>query len=175
MIFISSQTASNAASIEFTTGIDSTYNEYVFIFTRINPATDQANFTFQCSTDGGSNYDVALTSTYFNAYHYEADTGANLGYYSGFDQQNGTSYQPLNDHQGNDADQCCAGMLHLFNPSSVTYVKHFYTTNNESGYDEYSQENFMAGFFNTSSAITAISFKMSSGNLDGTIAMYGTG
>ena len=66
-------------------------------------------------------------------------------------------------------------MLHLFNPSSVTYVKHFYTTNNESGYDEYSQENFMAGFFNTSSAITAISFKMSSGNLDGTIAMYGTG
>ena len=139
LIFISSQTASNAASIEFTTGIDSTYNEYVFIFTRINPATDQANFTFQCSTDGGSNYDVALTSTYFNAYHYEADTGANLGYYSGFDQQNGTSYQPLNDHQGNDADQCCAGMLHLFNPSSVTYVKHFYTTNNESGYDEYSQ------------------------------------
>jgi hypothetical protein len=43
MVLISSQTASASASISFTTGIDSTYKEYVFYFVNIHPATNNIN------------------------------------------------------------------------------------------------------------------------------------
>ena len=41
-------------------------------------------------------------------------------------------------------------------------------------YGEYSQDEFIAGYFNTTSAIDEIQFKMSSGNIDaGDICLYG--
>ena len=45
--FISSQTASNSASISFTSGLDSTYKAYKFVFVNINPQTDAQFFQFQ--------------------------------------------------------------------------------------------------------------------------------
>jgi hypothetical protein len=92
MVLISSQTASNSASISFTTGIDSTYKEYQFYFIDIHPRTDDVEFTFNLSTDSGSNY---------------------------------------------------------------------------------TENDYIAGYGNTTSAINAIQFKMDSGNMDGTILMYG--
>jgi hypothetical protein len=49
MILLSTQTASASATISFTSGIDSTYDSYVFKFINIHPATDAAFFTFQVS------------------------------------------------------------------------------------------------------------------------------
>src|SRR6056300_1922782 len=74
LILLSTQTASASATIEFTSGIDSTYDSYVFKFINIHPQTDGQQFRFQTSTDGGSNYGVTLTSTYFIAYHKEDGT-----------------------------------------------------------------------------------------------------
>jgi hypothetical protein len=59
----------HSASIEFTSGIDSTYKEYVFYFVNMHPATDGATFQFQGNASGGSRYNETITSTYFNAYH----------------------------------------------------------------------------------------------------------
>jgi hypothetical protein len=174
MKLISSQTASASASISFTTGIDSTYKEYQFYFINMHPATDDIQFQFNMSTDSGSNYNVTKTTTYFVAWHDEADTSTNLGYRTAEDLAQSTSFQNINNSLGNDSDQICAGSLTLFNPSSTTYVKHFISNTNLYHKDNFSNNVYMAGYGNTTSAINAIQFKMSSGNIDdGTILMYG--
>ena len=171
-VLILSQTASNSASISFTSDIDSTYNVYVFRFMEINPVSG-ARLLFQTSIDGGSNYNVTLTSTAFRSIHDEADTDSGLSYRTAGDQGNGTAYQWLTETIKNDADACGAGEMFLFNPSSTTYIKHFYSTGQILESSDYSQELFIGGYFNTTSALNAISFKMDTGNFDGKIKMYG--
>ena len=173
MVLISSQTASNSASLSFTTGINSTYKEYQFWFIDINPATDDADFQFNLSTDAGSNYNVTKTTTYFRALHNEDDADASLSYLTAQDLAQSTSFQNINNGIGNGADESCAGSLTLFNPSSTTYVKHFISNTNRYGSGDFTVNVFMSGYGNTTSAINAVQFKMSSGNMDGTILMYG--
>ena len=170
---LSTQTASNAASVSFTSGIDSTYKLYIFKFYDVNPATDGSEFQFQVNADGGSGFNETITSSFFRAGHDEANTHTFLSYDTGSDQAQGTAYQRLSTQVGNGADESCAGILHLFNPASTTYVKHFMAEVNEYQSNDYSIDQFLGGYINTTSAIDEISFKMSSGNFDGTIQMYG--
>ena len=173
LIHIQSQTASDSASISFTTGINSTYKEYQFYFIDVHPRTDQAELNFQGSTDGGSNYGVAITSTSFRAFHDEADTLTGLGYQTGADLAQSTAFQTLTNGIGNGADETTVGTLQLFNPSSTTYVKHFIGRCNGYQGANFSIEVNTAGYFNTTSAINAIQFKFDTGNFDGTIALFG--
>jgi len=177
MVLLSTQTASSSASISFTTGIDSTYKEYMFVFNNIHGQTLREDFTFQCSTDGGSNYNTTMTSTFFQTNHAEDDANANFGYLTSNDQAQGTGFQLLARDFSDDNDGSLSGILHLFEPSSDTFVKHFISVFNAmheapSGY--YSNSDRTAGYFNTTSAINAIQFKATSGNIDdGTIQMFG--
>ena len=171
---ISSQTASSSASLSFTTGIDSTYRIYLFKFISIHPASG-GNFLFNMSTDGGSNYNVTKTSTAFKAQHSEAGANESLNYDDGVHLTQSTSYKVLVENTGADADLGCSGYLYLFNPSSTTYVKHFMSTiSMTNGVLPRADVWYMAGYGNTTSAINAIDFKMTSGNIDdGTIQMFG--
>ena len=173
LTLISSQTVTDQASVSFTSGITSTYNEYIFKFYGINPATDQAVFSWQSNAVGGSGFAETITSAAFLAAHNEAGTDASLGYNTGMDEAQGTTFQSLTRTNGNDADQCCAGELHLFNPSSTIYVKNFYSRVNQSHHLDFTQDCFVGGYINTTSAIDEVQFKMDSGNFDGTIMMYG--
>jgi len=173
LILLSTQTASNSASISFTTGLDSTYDEYIFKFINVQPRTDDTSFRFQTSTDGGSNYGVTATTTYFLASHYEDNSATNLAYDTGNDLAQGTGFQYLFSGNGNGADENGVGTLTIFNPSSTTYVKHFISTNQYYHAVNISINSYVAGYFNTTSAINAIQFKMNSGNIDGIIKLYG--
>ena len=173
LILLSTQTASNSATISFTTGLDSTYDMYEFHFIDIHPRTDNVNFTFNMSTDSGSNYNVTKTTTFFRAIHAENDASTQLAYDAGFDLAQSTAFQPLAQNIGSDADQNMAGTLQLFNPSSTTYVKHFISNTSMVEYTDYEFELFVAGYGNTTSAVNAVRFQMSSGNFDGTIKLYG--
>jgi len=174
LTFISSATASASATIEFTSGIDSTYKEYVFYCINMHPASNDVRFQFNLSTNGGSTYAVTKTTTNFIAFHNEADTDAGLQYQGGSDLSQSTGYQDLTEGIGNSNDDSCSGYLHLFNPSSTTFVKHFITNFNKSAGTGYSVNSYAAGYGNTTSAINAVSFKMASGNTDaGTIYMFG--
>jgi hypothetical protein len=174
LILLSTQTASNSANISFTTGLDSTYDEYQFKFINVRPATDNVQLLFNFSTDSGANYNVTKTTTFFYSIHNEADTSTALAYDAPSDLAQSTSYQILVGIIGNDADQNVVGTIQLFNPSSTTYVKHFIATVNNSTYDDQSVETFIAGYGNTTSAINAIRFQMSSGNIaDGVFKLYG--
>ena len=173
LVLLSTQTASASANISFTTGLDSTYDEYIFKFINIHPATNNANFQFNMSTDGGSNYNVVKTSTAFRAYHNEIDDENVLEYTTGEDLAQSTAFQNLNDGIGNDNDQNGSGTLTIFNPSSTVFVKHFITTSNNLKSDT-SINRYFAGYGNTTSAVNAIRFQMSSGNIDdGIIKLYG--
>ena len=175
VVLLSTTTASNAATVSITSGIDSTYGEYIFKFYNINPATNQAHFTFQTSTDGGSSYGLTITSTAFGARHNETDGDYGLQYEANWDLAQSTDYQYMLNYLGSDADECAVGELHLFNPSSTTYVKHFYGRGTWTNGDTVPAafDLGVAGYFNTTSDIDAIQFKMSSGNFDGTIKMWG--
>ena len=173
MTLITTNTASNAASSSFTSSIDSTYKLYIFKFLDLNPATDAVQFTFNGSTDSGSNYNVTKTTTFFRAIHRENNAAASLAYMADNDLAQSTAFQDVIEGIGNGADESGAGTLWLFNPSNTTYVKHFYSTCNSYHNNDLSEQSVMAGYFNTTSAIDAIQFKMSSGNFDGTISMYG--
>jgi hypothetical protein len=170
---ISSQTASNSASISFTSGLTSTYKAYKFVFINVRPATDNANFTFNFSTDSGSNYNVTKTTTYFDTLHDEADTTTGLSYGGSFVLAQSTAFQTIAPDIGNGADESLGGTLTLFNPSSTTYIKHFMSNTNDYDGGNYTLSAFVAGYGNTTSAVNAIQFKMDSGNFDGTIALYG--
>ena len=173
MVLISSQTASNSASISFTTGINSTYKEYQFYLIDIHPATDGATFQFNLSTDSGSNYNVTKTSSSFEAYNNEAGTSQGVAYDAGRDLAQSTSNQPAGVPIGNASDESLNGSMTLFNPSSTTYVKHFIIDTNGYKTNDESVRLFIAGYGNTTSAVNAVRFQMSSGNFDGTILMFG--
>ena len=174
VVLLSSQTASDSASLDFTSGIDSTYGEYIFGFYNVTPATDSESLQFQVNASGQTGYNETITSTYFAANQNEAGTDANIAYVTARDQGQGTGYQWLTSTQGSGADECSAGKLHIFNPSSTTYVKHFYSRMNHYHASDYSSDSFCAGYINTTSAISEIAFKMSSGNISsGTIKMWG--
>ena len=173
MNLISTQTASGSATISFTSGIDSTYDSYVFKFYDIHAGTDNTDFMFNASIDSGSNYNVVKTTTTFQAYHNEAGNDQALNYDTSDDLAQSTAFQQLLKNIGSDNDQSGAGTLTIFNPSSDTFVKHFIATGNSYNHNDYVTNTFTAGYFNTQSVINAIQFSMSSGNFDGVIKLYG--
>ena len=173
MTLISTATASSSATLSFTSGIDSTYDEYVFKFYDIHPATDAVEFRFNLSIDGGSNYNVTKTTTYFRATHLEDDTTA-FAYRTGDDLAQSTAFQKLLDGVGNDNDSSASGIFTLYNPSDTTFVKHFMSRSSIHQYESGVRDCFMAGYGNTTSAVNAVRFDMSSGNIDsGVIKLYG--
>jgi hypothetical protein len=172
MKLISTQTANNSASISFTTGINSTYKEYEFYFINIHARTDDTQFEFNLSTDAGSNYNVTKTTTYIECYHNEADSVTGVAY-ADKDLFQSTSFQRLFHSLGSGADENGSGSLQLFNPASTTYVKHFIMNGIHNASFDYALNDLIAGYGNTTSAVNAVQFKMSSGNFDGTILMYG--
>ena len=180
LILIKTLTASSSATLSFVNGasdvvLDSTYKEYMFIFNDMHPATNQAYFQFNLSVDTGSNYNVAKTTTFFQGYHTEDGTDAGLSYQTARDLAEGTGAQYLTRQIGNGNDDVGTGYLHLFNPSSTTFVKHFIAvSSNNYGGDTYYMNNFIDGYGNTTSAVDAVQFSMSSGNIDaGTVQLFG--
>jgi len=175
MTLITTNIESGDATSSFTSSIDSTYKLYIFKFIDINPATDAAHFTFQVNATDGADYnDSAITSTFFHSYQAESDS-TSLAYNDDHDQAQSTAFQIIGRGIGNGADESCAGELHLFNPSSTTYVKHFYSRIHGYYYGDIAYTSFVSGYINDTTAIDDIQFKMSSGNFDGTIKMYGVG
>ena len=176
-VLLSTTTVSTAvASISFTSGIDSTYKEYVFDWINIKSATAGSNWEFQVNTSGQTGYDEPTTSTLFRAYNGESGTYG-LGYITTDDQANGTAYQRLIEGGGleSGADASTVGWLKLYDPASTTYVKNYIIRSRQMKVGgPWSIDNFAGGYFNVTGAITEIDFKFSSGNISGgIIKMYG--
>jgi len=164
------------ATISFTSGIDSTYDSYCFQFVNIHAETDDATLKFNGSDDGGSSYDIAKTTNFWDAYHREDGGAAAMGYRVAEDAAQGTGVATLWRNFGNDADAGSSGYLYLFNPSSTAFVKHFISVGVVASSGTYLVHNFMGGYLNTTAAITAMQFSMSADEIQGgSISLYGIG
>ncbi len=172
LVLLSEQTASSSSTISFTSGIDSTYKEYIFKFINLHPS-EASRPQFNLSADGGSNYNVTKTTTFFASFNDEAGSSGALSYSSGGDVAQSTGVQRLGGDTDADNDTAMSGTLHLFDPSNTTFVKNFISRTNQVS-TAYSQDCFIAGYANTTSAINAIQFSQDSGTIQsGTIKMYG--
>ena len=172
MTLLQTQTASSSASISFTSNIDSTYPIYVFKFINIHPSAD-ASFTFQADTGTNTNYNQTITSSAFNAYHYENDGAYDLTYNTNKDLAQSSNFQRIGT-LNSENDDSCNGILHIFQPSDTTFVKHFLCVMNSSAVTPATYNDFVGGYFNTTTPLTRFQFKMSTGNIDsGTIKLYG--
>ena len=177
--FIKKLTASGSGDLSFVDGtddvvLDSTYKTYVFTFNNMHPATDGAHFQFQGNAASGSGFNETITSTSFSAAHKENDATTYLSYDTNYDLAQGTGFQTICSETANDNDSAVSGYLHLFDPSSTTFVKHFIAHSNNAHNFPRSEDWYIAGYFNTTSAIDEIQFKFSSGDIDaGDICLYG--
>ena len=178
MTLIKEQVSTTSTTISFVNGgsdvvLDSTYPIYLFKFINIHPSDDAGTFTVNFR-DGGSAYDATKTSAAFNAYHKEDGSAATVGYDAGSDLAQGTGDQYIAWNLGNENDENVSGYLHLFNPSSTTFVKHFISSVNHNNNNSYANNQYIAGYCNVTAAIDGVQFSMSSGNIDaGTIKLYG--
>ena len=175
MVLVSSATASSSASIEFTLG---NYKEYQFYFINLNVNTDIYGIDFTFSTDNGSTYQtVPMTTTGFVATHYENDSATNLTYASAITAiaDGDNTDMTLNNRLSTDADHGgINGYMSFFNPSSTTFVKHFIGRTSRVHDSDIAGDVYIAGYANTTSAITNIKFFPTAGNINiGTILMYG--
>ena len=181
MTLIKSQTASSSATIDFVDGtsdvvLDNTYPIYLFKIINVHPATDNVKLAIQGNAAGGSGFNETITTSAIKSEHYESDASAGVSYDTTNDQAQGTGYAPLmtGNGLGNGNDESGSGEVWLFNPSSTTFVTHFFSRISHYGYQDIQMDNYVAGYFNTTSAIDEISFKFNSGNIDaGTFKLYG--
>ena len=181
MTFISKTTISSpVSSVQFTSGIDNTYKEYIFLLVNLHPnSNSEPDIKINFSVDGGSNYNVAKTTTVFYADHNESGSSSGLQYLD-IDLAQGTGGQYIGYNlEESDADSSLSGIVHLFNPSDTTFVKHFMINLNMMHLEPQSNHYYIAGYCNTTSAINAVNFtgeysEGSSGNIDsGEIILYG--
>jgi hypothetical protein len=183
MTLIKTVTASSDGTIDFLNGssdvvLDNTYPIYVFKFINIHPASDSAEFSFQADTGTNTSYNQTITSTFFKGQHRQDAAVSGLSYDTGADLAQSTNFQRLGFNLDNSNEDSFSGTLTIFEPYSSTFVKHFISTNNYT-YDgdaneQYSFNTFVAGYFNTTTALTRFRFKMESGNIDaGTFKLYG--
>ena len=180
MTHIKTLTASSSSTLSFVDGssdvvLDSTYPIYLFKFINIHPSSNTSALQFQGSTDSGSNYNTTMTTSAFYVSGDEAGSNSQFDYFTAKDQAQGTSFQLISLYDtGNENDESGVGELIIFNPSNTTFVKHFVSTFAGTSRFNFPNTGYVNGYFNTTSAIDAFQFSMSSGNIDaGTIKLYG--
>ena len=176
MVFIKKLTASSSSSLTFTHGssdviLDSTYKEYLFLYKDIHPSTDGPNFYIQFNAGGSA---ATKTTTSFYAYHNEGDTSTQLTYQASYDLAQSTGAQTIATDVTDQADSSAVGYVHLFDPSNTTFVKHFIATGTHMHDNIATLNDYVAGYCNTTSAITEVVFSFQSGTIAaGTVSLYG--
>ena len=178
MVLIKTLTASSSDDLTFVNGtsdvvLDSTYPVYLFKFFNLHTSADSSALTVNFR-DGGSSYDATKTTTFFLDKHLEDGTGDEISYKTGLDLAQSTAVQKITVDADNANDAASSGEMWLFDPSSTTFVKHFWTRINEVQTNAGSMECWTAGYCNVTAAIDGVQFSVASGTIDsGTIKLYG--
>ena len=175
MIFISSQDCTGQSSVEFTSGIDGTYDEYVFVWVNVKGVSEAA-WRFQGDINGGSAYNQTITSVAMDSYHSPTNSHAHWSRQGASEQAQGTAFQPLTQGISESATHSgSSGYLHIFNPTSTTYIKQLWSIqSSHDGWNEVANQEQVAGYFNVTVALTQFKFELSTGNIaTGTVYLYG--
>ena len=165
---------SSTTTLDITSGIDSTYDEYMFVITDYHPVDDSRALKMAASTDSGSDsYGLLATSTMGKAHHLESGA-TQFGYHADGDVNQAQPIFVMSPEVGNDNDENGAAIVHLFNPASTTYVKHFLIRTAQTISNPGSADVLVGGYFNTTSNIDAVRFSANIGNIENIyVQMYG--
>lgn len=168
LVLIQRQTPSGVATCDFTTGISSTYDEYVVTFTDVRPATNGVNLWYRISEDGGSTF---KSTGYYGGYSLVGDVTAGA-----FTSQSNQAQALIAVSVGNTAARPLSGELRFWSPSSTTTAKKCIasTIYGDGTTDEARFQQTGILYTPTPAAMNAIRFMFSSGNItSGSIALYG--
>jgi len=182
MVLIKEQIASTSASIEFINGtsdvvLDTTYNNYLFSVHCFRASVDGSGIEVDFSTDGGSSYGTTKRSIFWRSSIAE-DNSANAfnGYFDSPSLDDQTSAQRLTSGTGNDADESGSATFWLYEPGSTTFMKGYGGSGAETSSQAppYIFSRYCGGLVNNTSAINAVKFTCTSGNIaTGTFKLYG--
>lgn len=171
---IQTQTVSSAvASVNFTTGISSDYDDLLLILTNITPATDDSEFWLRFSDDGGATFEADASD-----YEYYSD---NLGSDGSGEQESSTGATKIllcSDNVtrsvGNGAAEGWSGRIWVNGHSSAskrctaTYIGHYVKPNGAMHFTR------GAGSLVATSAVDGLRILFDSGNIaSGTASLYG--
>lgn len=171
LTLLSTQTASDSSTVTFSSGIDSTYKEYIVKWINVHPNSNDQQLTVNFR-DGSTAYDATKTSTAFRVGHAEDDSGTELGYQTGQDVAQGTGIQSIH-YTGNANEASSSGILHLFDPSNTTFVKNYILINSADRNGQCEQQ-YIAGYCNVTAAIDGIQFGTNTSTIgSGTFKLYG--
>jgi len=174
-VLLTTATASSDATIEFTSGLDSTYKRYVVEIIDVAPASDNKELRMRVSTDGGSTWKSG-SSDYTGIVIYVNTTGSGIGGESDTTRRLRLSRWVFFNQHGlsNSSADSYSATLQLNNPASSSVEQTFYWAGR---YRQASNKLCAidgAGRYNASSAIDGLQFYMSSGNISsGTFKLYG--
>ena len=179
MNLIKTTTASGVANVDLTHGsndvvLDGTYDTYLFKLINIHVSA-QCEFAVNFSTDGQSSAASKQTTT-FNCYHQENGASTEFEYVAADDRANNVGDQQITAIDiGTQNDSGLCAEVFLFSPASTTFMKHFVVKSQYFSHQStpYSNNVFVGGYVNTTSAVNSVRFLTSTGNFDGTIKMYG--
>ena len=164
--------SSGVSSSSFTSGIDSTYDTYLFKFINLHFSNENEAF-FLKLRDGGSSFDATKTTTFILVRHRENDA-TSFSQDTDRDLAQSTGGHFLNLVTGNQDDGALSGEMYLFSPSSTTFIKHFIAKTHNMDSGDNATTVFSAGYANVTAAIDGVEFSASSGTIDsGVIKMYG--
>jgi hypothetical protein len=164
-VLLNSATASASASITFT--LPTGYSTFLVTWGNVQPATDNVEFRFQTSSNGGSSYDAGASDyRYANAFTTDASTGGNQG-------STGATHIRLHNGLGNAANEFCSGHVFIYRP---TDAQHCRVAGLSNGSDTATAlvGRTIFGLRASAADVDAVRFIMSSGNIaSGTFKLWG--
>ncbi len=167
LILLEQHTASSSATLDFTTAITSTYDEYQIELVSVQPATDSQDLLMRVSTDGGSTYDSS------GSYYYGFLTVRNDGTTGSVSTGGGSAAQLLVANSIQNAAEGVNGTIKCFNPLG-TAARRTFLVDTIAPQTSYMLRLSGAGTWLTSTAINALRFYFASGDIaSGVIRIYG--
>jgi len=162
--------SSDATYVSFTSSgspniFSSDYRKLHFYFSNwkgSGNAVDNANLKFNVSTDAGSNYNIAKTSCFTQAYHNASGGGGAIGYEQGYDSAGSTGDINLVAILGANTDKSNGLMMTLEQPHSASSWKSYscFMSNIVGGATSvtYNYSTITTGNIQTTSALSGIRF-----------------
>ena len=170
LTLLEEKVASASASLVFTASFTTAYDEYIFEFLNLVPATDATAFWMRMSTDGGATYDSGSN------YKYRMLRIASA---TAIEESNSATKIALSSAviDSTVTTHGISGRLTVPNPLSTSLKKivygHFFMLQDGAGTPPYEQS-IAGGGYESTTAVNAVQFLMSSGNItSGTIRCYG--
>lgn len=169
LVLISTASASNSAAIDFTSGINSSYDEYLLVITDLIPATNGSNLNLRVSEDGGATFKAGASDySYANNVCTDVSSNAPTG-------STGANAILVAASLCNVTTTTFCGEIRFWSPSGTAKNKKFsYDASYTSSVGNLLRLVGGGNFILDSNAINGIRLLMSAGNItSGNFALYG--